>query len=271
MASMRVAVLQLTASDDKAANRDRLVAAVADAAGRGAELVVAPEASMHPFGAPDVPLAPVAEPLDGPFVGAVAGAATAHRVTVVAGMFEQVPGDAGHAFNTVVAVDPDGGMLGRYRKQHLFDALGWVESDRLRAGAPGERLVFACGDVTVGVMTCYDLRFPELARALADDGATLLAVPSAWVAGPLKEDQWTTLVRARAIENVLYVAAADQGPPTYAGNAMVVDPFGVAVARSGEADGVLTADVDAARVASCRKRMPSLQHRRWDVVPRADR
>lgn len=271
MTGMRVAVVQFTAGDDKAANRERLVAAVADAAASGAELVAAPEAAMHPFGAPDVPLAPVAEPLDGPFVAALADAASTHRVTVVAGMFEQVPGDDGHAYNTVVALGPDGGLLGRYRKQHLFDALGWVESDRLRAGAAGERLVFACGDVTVGVMTCYDLRFPELARALADDCATLLAVPSAWVAGPLKEDQWATLVRARAIENVLYVAAADQGPPTYAGNAMVVDPFGVVVARGGEVDGVLVADVDPARVAACRKRMPSLQHRRWDVLPRADR
>jgi predicted amidohydrolase len=271
MTSMRVAVLQFTAGDDKAANRERLVAAVADAATRGAELVVAPEASMHGFGAPDVALAPVAEPLDGPFVTALAGAATEHHVTIAAGMFEQVPSDAGHAFNTVVAVGPDGGLLGRYRKQHLFDALGWVESDRLRSGEPGDRLVFDCGAVRVGVMTCYDLRFPELARALADDGATLLAVPSAWVGGPLKEDQWSTLVRARAIENVLYVAAADQSPPTYAGNAMVVDPFGVVVARGGEADGLLVADVDPGRVIACRTRMPSLDHRRWDVVPRSDR
>jgi deaminated glutathione amidase len=270
MASMRVAVLQLTADDDKAANRDRLVAAVADAAGQGADLVVAPEAAMHGFGKPDVPLAPVAEPLDGPFVAAIAGAASSSCVTVLAGMFEQVPGDDGHAFNSVVALGHDGALLGRYRKQHLFDALGWVESDRLRAGTPRERLVIDCGGVRVGVMTCYDLRFPELARALADDGATLLAVPSAWVAGPLKEDQWSTLVRARAIENVLYVAAADQGPPTYAGNAMVVDPFGVVVARGGEADGVITADIDGGRVAACRKRMPSLDHRRWDVVPRTD-
>jgi predicted amidohydrolase len=268
---MRVAVLQLTAGEDKADNRARLVAAVADAAGRGAELVVGPEAAMHGFGAPDVPLAPVAEPLDGAFVEALAKVAAEQRVTVVAGMFEQVPGDPDHAFNTVVALGPDGSLVGRYRKQHLFDALGWVESDRLRAGTPEERLVVDCADVRVGVMTCYDLRFPELARALADDGATMLAVPSAWVAGPLKEDQWATLVGARAIENVLYVAAADQSPPTYAGNAMVVDPFGVVVARGGEADGVVVADVDPARVAACRKRMPSLEHRRWDVVPRPER
>jgi predicted amidohydrolase len=263
---MRVAVLQFAAGDDKPANLARLVALVTDAAAAGAELVVAPEASMHGFGAPDVPLARIAESLDGTFVTGLALTAKACGVTVVAGMFETAPDDK--AFNTVVALGPDGALVGRYRKQHLFDALGWVESDRLAPGRPADRLTFTVGDVTVGVLTCYDLRFPELSRALADDGATLLAVPSAWVGGPLKEDQWATLVRARAIENVLYVAAADQPPPTYAGRAMVVDPFGVVVASLAEGEGVAVADVDPARVAECRKRMPSLSHRRWDVRPR---
>jgi predicted amidohydrolase len=265
---MRVAVLQFTAGDDAADNAERLVRQVAAAADLGAGLVVAPEASMHAFGSPDTPLAPVAEPLDGPFVAALAAVAAARAVTVLAGMFERVPGDSGHAFNTVVAVGPDGGLLGSYRKQHLFDALGWVESQRLQPGAADQRLVFPCGDVTVGVLTCYDLRFPELARVLVADGADVLAGPSAWVAGPLKEDQWTTLVRARAIENVAYVAAADQSPPTYAGAAMVVDPFGVVVARGGKSDGTLVADLDPGRVAECRRRMPSLDHRRWQVIPK---
>ena len=263
---MRVAVVQFAAGDDKPANLARLIRLVGDAASAGAELVVAPEAAMHGFGGPDVPLAPVAESLDGTFVTGLALTAKEYGVTVVAGMFETGPDD--RAFNTVVALGPDGGLLGHYRKQHLFDALGWVESDRLAAGRPADRLTFDVGGMTVGVLTCYDLRFPELTRALADDGATLLAVPSAWVGGPLKEDQWTTLVRARAIENVLYVAAADQPPPTYAGRAMVVDPFGVVVASLAEREGFVVADVEATRVDECRQRMPSLSHRRWDVRPR---
>jgi deaminated glutathione amidase len=265
---MRVAVVQFAAGDDKPGNLTRLTDLVDAAAAAGAELVVAPEASMHPFGAPDLPLAPLAEPLDGRFVSGLSAAAARNGVTVVAGFFETASGD--RAFNTVVALGPDGALVGSYRKQHLFDALGWVESDRLAAGRPDDRLTFDCGGLRVGVLTCYDLRFPELTRALADDGATLLAVPSAWVAGPLKEDQWTTLVRARAIENVLYVAAADQPPPTYAGRAMVVDPFGVVVASMAEREGVVVADVDPERVTACRQRMPSLQHRRWDVVPRPE-
>jgi predicted amidohydrolase len=111
-------------------------------------------------------------------------------------------------------------------------------------------------------MTCYDLRFPELARALVDHGVTCLAVPSAWVAGPLKEEQWSVLVRARAIENTAYVVAADQAAPEYAGHSMVVDPFGVPLAQLGEGDGAAVAEVSAERLADVRRRMPSLEHRR---------
>jgi deaminated glutathione amidase len=265
---MRVGLLQLAAGEDKPANLAAVVTGVDVLAAEGAELVVAPEAAMHGFGTPDLPLAPVAEPLDGPFVTGLQEAARRGSVTVLAGMFEPVEGDATRAYNTVVAVGPDGELIGRYRKQHLFDALGWMESSRLEPGRPDDRLVFKCADLTVGVMTCYDLRFPELARALVDDGSDLLAVPSAWVAGPLKEDQWTTLVRSRAIENVVYVAAADQPAPAYAGRAMVVDPFGVVLVALGERAGHAVADIDVERIAACRKRMPSLEHRRWRVSPR---
>ena len=265
---MRVAIVQFSAGEDKAANLARLVELVGQAASAGATLVVAPEASMHGFGDPDTPLAPVAEPLDGPFVTGLRAAAARHGVTVVAGMFEPVEDDLARAYNTVVAVDCDGELIGCYRKQHLFDALGWAESKRLDAGSPDDRLVFDCGEFTVGVMTCYDVRFPELARALIDDGVDVLALPSAWVAGPLKEEQWSTLVRARAIENVLYVAAADQSAPAYAGRAMVVDPFGVVLTSLAERDGVAVADLDRDRLDACRERMPSLDHRRWTVTPR---
>jgi len=264
---MRLGLLQFAAGDDKHANLATVVEGIETLADLGAELVVAPEASMHGFGSPDVPLAPVAEGLDGPFVAGLRKVAQDRSVTVLAGMFETVEGDATRAYNTVVAVGPDGDLVGRYRKQHLFDALGWVESARLEAGRPEERLVFSCAGMTVGVMTCYDLRFPELARALADDGCDVIAVPSAWVAGPLKEDQWTTLIRARAIENVVYVAAADQCAPVYAGRAMIVDPFGVVVSALGEGPGSTVADVDPGRITVCRKRMPSLSHRRWSVAP----
>lgn len=263
---VRIAVVQFTAGEDKPANLERLLIHLDTAADADADLVVAPEASMLDFGPPSRPVAPQAEPLDGPFITAVSQAAAQRGVTVVVGMFEATD-DPQRAYNTVVAVGPTG-PIGYYRKQHLFDALGWQESAKLLAGEAAERLVFDCGELRVGVMTCYDLRFPELARALVDEGATLLALPSAWVAGEHKVAQWTTLTTARAVENVCYVAAADQAGPTYAGHSRLVDPFGVTLAAAEDGDGVVVADVAASRVAECRQKMPSLEHRRWQVNPR---
>ena len=265
---MQVAVAQLASSLDKDDNAGRLVGLIDEAAEQGADLVIAPEAVMHDFGPPELSLAPIAEPLDGPFVATLAGAAKRRGLTVMAGMFEAVPGET-HVFNTVVALGPDGGLIGRYRKQHLFDALGWRESDRLLPGEPDDRLVFQVCDVTVGVMTCYDIRFPELARALVDDGATLLAVPSAWVAGENKLEQWRALTTARAIENVCYVAGAVQLPPTYSGGSRVVDPWGVEIsAVVPDQEGVATVELDPGRVEECRAKMPSLVNRRWQTTPR---
>jgi len=266
---MRVAVVQFAAGRDKKANLERLESLVGDAARAGAQLVICPEASMHTFGRPtDPPLAEVAEPLDGAFVTGLAETAVAYGVTVVAGMFETADGDRSRAYNTVVAVGPEG-PVGRYRKLHLFDALGWMESERLVAGPLDDSslLTFPCAEVTVGVMTCYDLRFPELGRALADAGTTLLALPSAWVAGPLKEEQWLTLVRARAIENTCYVAAADQCAPDYAGRSVVVDPAGVPLVQLLDHEGTAVADISGERVAEVRAHMPSLTHRRFSVGP----
>jgi predicted amidohydrolase len=266
---MRIAVAQYAAGMDKPANLALLQRQIAEAADDGATLVIAPEGAMHDFGPQDLALAPVAEAIDGRFVTGLADVASSRGVTVVAGMFESVEGDPTRAYNTVVAVGPAGDLIGRYRKQHLFDALGWRESERLVAGEPVERLVFDSGEFRVGVLTCYDIRFPELTRALADDGATLLAVPSAWVAWPLKARQFRTLATARAIENVCYVAGAVQSPPSYTGESVVIDPFGEIVVELAEVDGVAVAEVSAERVTQCRAKMPSLQHRRWQVEPRS--
>jgi predicted amidohydrolase len=117
-------------------------------------------------------------------------------------------------------------------------------------------------------MTCYDLRFPELSRALVDAGAEVLVVPAAWVRGPLKEHHWTTLLTARAVENTCYVAAAAQNGKKYCGLSQVIDPQGVALASVGEADGQAVAEISAERLADVRKRNPSLQNRRYTVTPR---
>jgi predicted amidohydrolase len=119
------------------------------------------------------------------------------------------------------------------------------------------------------VLTCYDLRFPEQARALVDAGAQVLALPAAWVSGPMKEYQWETLTRARAIENTTYLAAAAQPPPEYSGHSVVLDPMGVPLASIGEVDGLAVAEVTAERLAEVRRKLPVLEHRRYAVLPRA--
>jgi predicted amidohydrolase len=252
-------MIQAEAGLDKSANRRLAVSSIGKAAAHDPDLVMLPEAFMHDFGTPDTDLAAIAEPVDGAFVSALTEAARQHRTTVVSGMFETGPDDA-HAYNTVVVVGPDGGDVTSYRKTHLYDSFGYRESDRLAAGDSGP-VTFSLAGLICGVMTCYDLRFPELARSLVDADAQVLLVPAAWVRGPLKEDHWETLLRARAIENTCYVLAAGKCGRTYVGCSMVVDPMGVVVAALGEQSGLVVADVDADRVASVRRTNPSLLNR----------
>ncbi|MGH3321740.1 MAG: carbon-nitrogen hydrolase family protein [Streptosporangiaceae bacterium] len=263
---MKVACVQYAAGTDKDANLKVLGELVASAAGQGARLVVAPEYAMVNSAHPDQDMLDAAEALDGPFGAEVARLAREYRVTVVAGVSERIPGER-RVFNTVVARGADGRLLGTYRKLHMFDAFGWRESDWVHPGDSGDLLTFAAGGLEFGVLTCYDLRFPELARALVDAGAQALLAPAAWVAGPSKEDHWTTLARARAIENTAYVVAAGQAPPMCAGRSMIIDPMGVVAAGLGETSGVAVADLSVERLDAVRRSNPCLTHRRFHVVP----
>jgi deaminated glutathione amidase len=260
---VRTSVVQFAATTDVGANLQVVSRLVAEAASAGAEFVVLPEAAMHDFGPPDLGLGPVAQRLDGPFVSALSELASSQGVWIVGGMFEQ-SADASRPFNTLVALSSTGELEATYRKTYLYDSFGYRESDRLLAGT-GEPTVVQCGELAVGLMTCYDLRFPEYSRALVDCGVQALAVPAAWVRGPLKEDHWVTLLRARAIENTVYVAAAAQTGTHYCGRSMIVDPMGVTVAALGDDVAVATADLGASTVAAARERNPSLANRRRDL------
>jgi predicted amidohydrolase len=252
-------MVQQAASLDPAENR----AAVTDLGAvlePDTGLVVLPEAFMRDFGPPDSDLGPSAEPLDGPFVQCLRELAARRRTTVVAGMFE-VSQDPARPFNTLVVVGPSG-LVASYRKIHLYDSFGYRESDRLLPGPVQPVLVDVQG-IRVGLMTCYDLRFPELARELVRLGAELLVVPSAWVAGPRKVEHWRTLVSARAIENTAYVAAVGQPGPRYTGYSLVVDPAGRETVAVGDGSEVLTATVSTEEVERARAENPSLSNRRF--------
>jgi predicted amidohydrolase len=223
---------------------------------------------MYPLNRPPAEMAEAAETLDGPFVEALRKGASELGVTVIAGMFERVSGQS-RVHNTVVAIGANG-LLGRYRKLHLYDALGYRESTTFEPGHidGDELLTVRLADFVFGVATCYDLRFPELWRALSDCGVNAFVLPAAWVAGPLKGHQWVTMCRARAIENTSYVIAAAQPPPVYTGQSLVLDPMGVELARLGEDQGIATAEISSDCVASVREKLPVLEQRRYEVRPK---
>jgi len=257
--ALRLALVQQTASLDPAENRD-LLGTVAERLEPDTDLVLLPEAFMRDFGSPGSDIAEFAEPMDGPFVQRLTQLAAEQRTTVVAGMFE-VSDDPKRPFNTLAVVDA-GGLRASYRKIHLYDSFGYKESDRLSAGELKPVLV-EVGGLSVGLMTCYDLRFPELARDLVARGAEVLVAPSAWVAGEGKVLHWRTLVTARAIENTAYVAAVGQPGPRYTGHSLVVGPAGELVAEVGDGDRVLTASVSTEQLERARAENPSLRNRRF--------
>jgi predicted amidohydrolase len=257
---MRVAVAQFESGPDKDANLNRIVALAEEAAAAGARLAVFPEGSMHTFGLLTDDLRPAAEPLDGPFVGALARLASRLGLTLVAGVFETIPGDA-RISNTAVVIDPRSGLVATHRKRHLYDAFGERESDRFRPGDADLPVVEIDGFQTA-VAICYELRFPSFIQDATDRGADLLAVPSAWVAGPLKEEHWNLVVRSRALENTMYVAAAGMSGVRYCARSMIVDPMGVITAGLGEAAGVAVAEVSHERLAHVRAKLPLVAQRR---------
>jgi predicted amidohydrolase len=259
---MRIALAQILSSTDPAAN----LALVADytqrAAAGGAALVVFPEATMCRFG--EVPLGPVAEPVDGPWADGVRSIAARAEISVVAGMF--TPAGDGRVTNTLLAAGP--GWAAHYHKIHLYDAFGFTES---RTVAPGhDPVVITVAGVEVGLTTCYDIRFPGLYAELADRGAQLIAVCASWGSGPGKLRQWELLACARALDSTSYVAAVGQADPgraevssapTGVGHSLLASPLGEVVASAGPQPQLLIADIDLDAVTAARKTLAVLSNR----------
>ena len=260
----RIALCQVNSGDDPEANLKLIRSGVEAAVADGARIVVFPEATMARFGRP---LDGVAEPLDGPWASAVAAVAAEHDVVIVAGMF--TPAD-GRVRNTLLVTG--GGHHRGYDKIHLYDAFGFAESDTV---APGATLTtFELDGVVFGVATCYDVRFPELFRALADDGADVVLLPASWGAGEGKREQWEVLVRARALDSGCWVLACGQADPaatgvtvnpkapTGIGHSLVSDGFGRVHAAAGAGPETLLVDVDPAVSAKARTATGALANRR---------
>lgn len=261
--TLTVACAQLQSTQDWRVNLERCLALVGECLDRGTDLLVFPETTASRTD--DPAQRPDAQPLDGPFVAELA-AATAHNdLTIIAGLLETGPGS--RPFNTLVAVR-GGDLIASYRKIHLYDAASVLESDTIQPG-DGPVAVFDVKGFSVGMMTCYDIRFPELARVLAGQGADLIAVPTSWVQGPLKEDHWRAMCSARAIENTVYLAGASQTGGNRIGLSTVIAPSGVVTAALGTEEGLLVATVDRRRLDEARSTFPLLAQRRFttSVVP----
>lgn len=255
---------QISSGTDPQANLEAVAAATERATNDGARLVVFPEATMCRFG---VRLGPIAEPLDGPWATGVSDIAAHHDVTIVAGMFTPA-GD--RVRNTLVIAGADGHRIG-YDKIHLYDAFGFAESRTVAPGA--EPVTFAVDGVTVGVATCYDIRFPALFTELAARGAQLIVVPTSWGAGPGKLHQWEILTTARALDTACFVAAvgqalptdpdlANSSAPTGIGHSQLTDPFGSVAATYGDGEQVGVHDIDLDVVEKARAALGVLANRR---------
>jgi predicted amidohydrolase len=266
-APVMAAVVQLTSTTDVERNLAAAEALVARAAARGARFVGLPEnfAFLRSEGQP----VPDAQPLDGPWVRRMADLARRHSLTLLLGSLpEKVPGDE-RVRNTSVLLGPDGGTIAVYRKIHLFDIdlPGMEHLKESRAVLPGEELVVADTPLgRLGLSICYDLRFPELYRALARRGARVLCVPSAFTERTGKA-HWEVLLRARAIENLAYVLAPAQvghhgGGRASHGQALIADPWGALVAQVPDGEGIAVAELDFARLERLRRELPALSHAR---------
>jgi predicted amidohydrolase len=269
MGTQAVAVAQFVPGTDVAANLAAIAGLAATAVERGAGLVVFPEYSAYFSPTMGQDWVDAAEAVDGPFATALASLATRLGVHIVAGILERTA-DAARFSNTLVAFSPDGELEATYRKLHLYDAFGETESRWVLAGVIDAPQTFVWGDLRVGMQTCYDIRFPEVTRRIVDAGADLVLVPAEWVRGPLKEHHWRTLVTARALENTVYLAAADHAPPIGAGNSMVVDPMGVELVTIGEQNGIAVAWIGPERIEQTRRVNPALALRRFTVTDRAE-
>jgi predicted amidohydrolase len=278
---MRAAAIQLNSTQDKAGNLREAERLVRDAAADGADLVVLPE-RLNVRGTDD-DYAREAEPVDGRTAGWAAALASELQIDLVAGsIVEQREGRDKHS-NTSLHFGPDGELKGAYRKIHLFDVtVGDIAFQESESNEPGEEIVTSelADGTKLGLSVCYDLRFPELYRILALEGARVVTIPSNFTR-PTGEAHWEVLLRARAVENQLFVVAPgqvgaepkEQGP-SY-GNSIIVDPWGEVLARAGgEEVGFVAADLDFARQDEVRRKLPSLANRmpdsyRWPVEVRA--
>lgn len=256
---MYVAVGQFAVTPDWRENARTCASLMAQAQQKGASLLVLPEAlQARDDNDPDLSVKS-AQPLEGDFMNILLAQSAGSSMTTI--LTVHVPSSPGRAVNTLVAIR-EGKVIARYVKLHLYDAFSIQESRLVDPGSQIPPLIEIEG-LSVGLMTCYDLRFPELALSLALQGADVLVLPAAWVKGPLKEHHWATLLAARALDTTCYIVAAGECGNKNIGQSRVVDPLGVTVAAAAESPALLLTEISSERIALARRQLPVLRNRRF--------
>jgi predicted amidohydrolase len=262
---MKAAIIQFKASTDKQTNLKKIISYIQKAALKNAKLCAFPEFMMFYTNSKQTSkqLASLAETINGDFVSSIAKAAKENRIQVI-GSFYEKSRKKDRVYDTSFVIDNSGKVISTYRKIHLYDALGFKESDKIVSGSKITKPVNTTLGKT-GMMICYDLRFPEMARSLAAAGSEILVAPSAWVKGNMKEEHWITINKTRAIENGCYVIAPDQVGNIYCGRSLVVDPYGKIILDMKKKQGIGYVDIDLNKVKQIRKILPLLKNRRTDI------
>lgn len=258
---MKITLGQFAPTTDLAANRASIEALVRDAVEAGSDLLVLPEEAMVLGSETETPLGDIASTEWLPFTEFIRDLAKVNGIGIVAPGYE--PGSSsGLPYNTIAVSDRTGALVASYRKMHLYDAFAYRESSYVMRGEV-KPTVFSINGTVFGLLNCYDLRFPELARALVELGADTLLVSAAWMSGPLKVDHWLTLLRARAIENTCWVIGVGSSSPECIGVSAVVDPMGQVLDQLGD-DTIATihAEVTKERLDEARYTLPVLLNRR---------
>jgi predicted amidohydrolase len=261
----KIAIAQVESTTDKRINLRKAIDLIHQAKGEGAECIVFPEFLMafSPASQSAEELAQSAESTEGPFVAALRDTAKTLNLSVLATIYESAA-LPNRVYDTALWIDARGAVASVYRKLHLYDAFGFKESDKFQPGTEVAPLIDV-GDCRLGMMICYDLRFPEMARMLALEGANVFAAPSGWVQGDLKIKHWQTMIKARALENGSYLVAPDQVGNIYIGHSMIVDPLGRTLVDLGGREGVAVVELDLQLVKETREKLPLLKNRRADV------
>ena len=262
---MKAAIVQFKASTNKETNLKKILDYISKAAQNKATLVAFPEFMMFYTDSSQTPkqLASLAETISGNFVTTIANTAKENHIQVIGSFYEKST-KKNRVYDTSFVIDKSGKVISTYRKIHLYDALGFRESDKMISGSKITKPVKTSVG-KVGLMICYDLRFPEMSRSLAVAGSEVLVAPSAWVKGDMKEEHWLTINKTRAIENGCYVIAPDQVGNIYCGRSIVVDPYGKILLDMKKRQGIGYVNIDLKKIKQVRKVLPLLKNRRTDV------